>query len=186
MAILLAVLFILPTTVGAKPTPIEQCRHDLAWQRWNYTKDHVNVIQSIRQQYNNKLHNRWASPRNLDGCRHMAERARSLRLAEHAHWKRLRLQPAGVKWIIRRTFIRAGHDSVLLAWKIVSCESNFNVNEYNGADLGIWQIELSAHPEITWRIATSPELSTAWAWRASDHGRNFSPTWVCATYYGIP
>lgn len=184
MAILLAVLFTVNTTAQAKQPPTKSCLKSLSWQREGYTKAHINVIQSIRQYQPANIN--WGHVRNDNvQCKHLVSTARRLRLAEQSRWTRLRLQPKGIRWIIRRQFRSAGRNSVLSAWKVVSCESNYNYREWNGADLGIWQIELAAHPEVTREIALSPEQSTAWAWRASKHGTDFSPTWVCATYYGI-
>lgn len=185
MAIFLAVLFSLSTTAGAKShEPVTKtCLHNLAWQRWSYTKAHVNNTQSIQQRVPDVVH--WNSPNSQLQCHGMVSRARSLRLAEQSRWSRLRLQKAGVKWIIRKQFQRAGHDIVLHAWKVVSCESNFRPNAKSSTgDLGTWQINQVHNLSDAQR--TSPEYSTGWAWRASEHGTNFSPTWVCASHYNIP
>jgi hypothetical protein len=183
MATMLAVLFIVTTTVEAQQTtrPTKGCLHNLAWQRWGYTKAHTNVIQSIRETQPD--HVQWTHVASQHGCMVGIKRAKKLRLAEDSRWSKLRLQRSGVRWIIRRQFHSAGMDVVRTAFKVVSCESSFHWNAYNGADSGIWQINYVHH--LPKYIMFSPELSTGWAWRASDHGRNFSPTWVCATRLGI-
>lgn len=168
-------------TKNAAPTP--ECLNALKWQRWNYTKAHINVIQSLKQ-YNPKPV-AWSNANSSERiCRTRLASAKKLRLAEVGAWHKLRLQPSGVKWIIRHQFWKSGRDIVRNALRVASCESNFLPNAYNGADTGVWQINYVHH--VPDHIMRSPELSTAWAWRASDGGRNFSPTWVCAILRDIP
>lgn len=176
MAAVFATLFV-PSISQAKTG----CMQSLKWQRTEYTKAHVNITQSIQQRSPASVH--WNIP-NKRNCSELVASAKALALAEQAHWNKLRLRPEGVKWIIRRQFQLAGREAVLRAWQVASCESNFRWNAYNGADSGVWQLNYVHN--IPKHIMFSPELSTGWAWRASDHGRNFSPTWVCASHYGIP
>ena len=158
------------------------CLDHLAWQRWSYTKAHIDVTQSIREIQPKQTV--WRQPGSQRDCRLALRSARSLQRTEVEHWQRLRMQKQGVKWIIRRQFRLAGRSAVLKAWQVVSCESNFRPYARSSTgDVGIWQInQVHGIPDS---ITTSPELSTGWAWRASSHGTNFSPTWVCAGHYGI-
>lgn len=180
MAILLALL-IAPQLSQAKDPPAPGCIKALKWNRWNYTKAHINVTQALRR--HNPKPVRW-----IDGnssqriCKHRLRKAKALRLAEQQAWSKLRLQPEGVKWTIRKQFQSCGDKCVRDAWQIVSCESNFKPRAYNGADSGIWQInQIHNVPKY---VMFNPELSTGWAWRASKHGTDFTP-WVCAHRYGI-
>lgn len=174
---------LVPHTASAAQSASSQCLHSLAWQRWNYTKAHYNVTQSLRQSAPKE--NKWARPRTNKLCLASLESTKRLQRGESAHWNRLRLSRSGVKWQIRKQFRSAGRKIVLQAWKVVSCESSFHWNSISSSgDYGIWQINHQAHPDVTRRVAFSPELSTGWAWRASKHGTDFSP-WVCAHHYGI-
>lgn len=170
------------SVVHADTLPTSSCKHSLAWQRWNYTKAHYDVIQSIRQGAPER--NKWSHPTTQTQCRDARWQAKMLRIAETKHWSHLRLQRQGVKWIIRRQFRHAGRGAVLRAWQVASCESNFRpyVKSSTG-DVGVWQIN-QVH-DLPDSFTESPELSTGWAWRASSHGSNFSPTWVCASHYHI-
>lgn len=178
----LAVLFIIPTTAQASEPPTPACKQALKWNRWNYTKAHINVQQSIRNR--NPKPTQWSIAPSQHGCLGQLHKAKALRVAENARWNKLRLQPSGVKWIIRRAFWRFGSNVVRDALHVASCESNFRPNAYNGADTGVWQINYVHH--VPDHVMRSPELSTGWAYRAYlDGGRRFSPTWVCATIKGI-
>lgn len=182
-ALIIATLFIAPQVSNASEPPTPACKQSLKWNRWTYTKAHINVTQSLKQ--HNPKSVAW-----LDGnhsqhiCSARVASAKSLRLAEVKAWNKLRLQPSGVKWIIRRAFWRYGSNVVDDALHVASCESNFRPNAYNGADTGAWQINYVHH--VPDHIMRSPELSTGWAVRAwLDGGKRFSPTWVCATIKGI-
>lgn len=178
----LAVFAILPLSVQAKDTPTTHCLSSLSWQRDGYTKAHVNVTQSIQQRQ--PLSTNWSNPRTQRQCRSAVESARGLRVKEQNHWSILRLHKKGIKWIIRKQFASAGRRIVLAAWQVVSCESSFHPFEVSSTDdTGTWQINWVHHEPL--RVMDSPELSTAWAWRASDHGKHFSPTWRCAVIYHI-
>lgn len=157
------------------------CLHDLKWQRETYQKAHYNVTQSIQEKA--PAPTKFLHPYSNRQCLVSKTRLSDLRRGEQLHWSRLRLSRSGVKWIIRRQFQSQGREVVLKAWKVASCESGFRWYAYNGSDSGVWQINFVHN--VSKEIMFSPELSTAWAWRASDHGRNFSPTWTCATINGI-
>lgn len=166
----------------AHGSELSTCKSQLAWQRMDYTKAHINVTQSLRGHAPKRTH--WHRPTTTSQCHSAMATAKHMRRLERTHWRHLRLERPGVKWIIRRQFSKAGHWAVLLAWKVVSCESSFNPTRVSSTgDTGTWQINWVHHlPE---RVMRSPELSTGWAWRASSHGTNFSPTWVCASRLGI-
>lgn len=190
MKVILTIAFLLLFPVAAQTTTVRSekatattnCLHSLAWQRWNYTKAHVNVTQSIRQHEPTRVH--WHHPTTQSGCKTAVFSAKRLRHLESAHWAHLRLQRQGVKWIIRRQFRLAGREAVLRAWQVVSCESSFHPFEKSSTgDVGVWQIN-QVH-DLPDSFTENPELSTGWAWRASSHGTNFSPTWTCATLRGI-
>lgn len=182
IAILFATL-ITPQVSNASEPPTPACKQALKWNRWNYTKAHINVTQSIKQ--HNPKPVRWLpgiSSQRI--CANRLATSKVLRLAEVRAWNKLRLQPPGVKWIIRRAFWRYGSSVVDDALHVVSCESNFRPSAYNGADTGAWQINYIHH--VPDHVMRSPELSTGWAVRAYlAGGRRFSPTWVCATNKGI-
>lgn len=161
----------------------KQCLRKLAWQRWTYTKAHYNVIQSLRQLA--PSNNKWNAPSSSRECLVSLYVSSKLQRGESAHWNRLSLSRAGIKWEIRKQFASAGRNVVRQAWQIVSCESGFKWNDVSPTgDYGIWQINAQAHPDVSRETAFSPALSTGWAWRASKHGTDFS-SWVCAHIYGI-
>ncbi len=181
-ALIFATLFVAPISQAKSTPPTSSCLHALKWQRWNYTKAHLNVTQSLKLHNPKRIH--WTVPIKQSQCRLANSRVKALRLAENAHWNKLRLQPAGVKWIIRRAFWKFGKHVVHDALHVASCESNFLPSAFNGADTGVWQINWIHH--VANYIMRSPELSTGWAYRAYiDGGYRFSPTWVCATIKGI-
>lgn len=184
MKVLLLITTLLALLVPsvAHGSELSTCKTHLAWQRWDYTKAHYNVTQSVRGVAPSRTH--WHKPNNLAACHTAVRSAMVLRKAETNHWRHLRMQRAGVKWIIRRQFSKAGPEAVRLAWKVVSCESSFNPTRVSSTgDTGTWQINWVHH--VPQYVMRSPELSTGWAWRASSHGTDFSPTWVCAVRLGI-
>lgn len=183
LLILGLLLFVVPSVQAKEESPTPTCIDHLKWQRWQYTSAHVNVQQALHEK--EPVQTKWTKPKTQTKCRDAKWQAKMLRIAEQKHWDKLYYSKQGVKWIIRKRFRSQGRQVVLNAWQVVSCESGFYYLSWNGRDAGPWQIELSAHHEVSWKMATDPQTSTDWAWRASSHGHNFSPTWVCAQLKGI-
>jgi hypothetical protein len=170
------------TGVAHAKTEMTTCKTHLSWQRWDYTKAHYNVTQSLTGKA--PVATKWSKPLTVASCESALKNVRVLRSREHHHWAILRLHRLGIRWIIRRQFSKAGDWAVAAAWKVASCESSYQPFRVSStSDTGVWQINWVHH--VPYAVMTSPEASTAWAWRASDHGTNFSPTWVCASNLGI-
>lgn len=117
------------------------------------------------------------------------------RSAEHA-WNQIRYgaDRAAVKKIIRFWFSRGGRLVLADAMTVADCENDFVAS--NGpsptGDWGAWQVNYIAHSRAFgnddasfYRTVNDPWEATQVAWRWSDHGTNFSPTWTCATIKGI-
>lgn len=125
-------------------------------------------------------------------CHQLIVRYSHERQHAEAAWNAIRhgTDRAAVRKIIRFWF----RSATPTAYAVASCENSFVAN--NGpsptGDWGVWQINYSAHSRAFgpddasfFRVVNDPWESTQVAYRWSDHGTNFSPTWVCATIHGI-
>ena len=71
------------------------------------------------------------------------------------------------------------------AWCIAYYESRHQLHARNGANLGPWQINTTAHPWVhPWLLTHSWRYSARVAYRISRHGTDWQP-WTTASRCGL-
>lgn len=125
-------------------------------------------------------------------CHHLIVRYSHERLDAERAWDAIRYGTTreAVRKIIRYWF----RSRTTTAFVVAGCENDFVAD--NGpsptGDWGAWQINYAAHSRAFgpddasfFRVVNDPWEATQVAYRWSDGGTNFSPTWTCATIHGI-
>lgn len=71
------------------------------------------------------------------------------------------------------------------AWCVSYYESRHTLNARNGANLGPWQVNVTAHPWANgWKLTHSWRYSAKVAYRISVGGRDWSP-WTTHSLCGV-
>jgi hypothetical protein len=155
--------------------------------RWNHT-----VVTTLNRRIaiaNDRAGGGRANPtcHAIESCRLLLRRQQHARIWAEGAWQRLITSetPSGAMRIVRYRFHGCGATAVARAISIVGWESRwerFNVNA--AGDTGWWQIELPAHPDVSYAQATDAWESTGIAVRWSKCGANWSPTWSSVRDHG--
>lgn len=174
----------------AKCSTVRQCRQVASYHHALVVKDNRNIARALGT---------TAHPKRVPVCHSVVvcQRVASVQMSTQAYtaqvWHHITVDQsvAGAQHAITYWF----GPYAAVATRIATCESHLHWYDWNGLDDGLFQYELTAHPDIIVYNFRAPyhvrsQASIVWwatqrAYRDSDGGRHWAPMWTCATILGI-